>query len=84
MENMVPTVGGLLRDKVSGKTNYLVLGSLEGFPDWAVERKFLKAKSLIDEGRRITVVSEQEFIEMINVARETLQTSSPAAEGGQK
>ena len=84
LENMVPTVGGLLRDKVSGKTNYLVLGSLEGFPDCAVERKFLKAKSLIDEGRRITVVSEQEFIEMINVARETLQTSSPAAEGGQK
>lgn len=82
MENMVPTVGGLLRDKVSGKTNYLVLGSLEGFPDWAVERKFLKAKNLIEEGKQITIVSEQEFVEMINVAWKTLQISPPAAEGG--
>ena len=72
LENMVSMVGGLLRDKVSGKTNYLVLGSLEGFPDWAVERKFLKAKSLIEEGKRITIVSEQEFVEMINAARKTL------------
>lgn len=82
LENMVPTVGGLLRDKVSGKTNYLVLGSLEGFPDWAVERKFLKAKNLIEEGKQITIVSEQEFVEMINVAWKTLQISLPAAEGG--
>ena len=79
---MVPTVGGLLRDKVSGKTNYLVLESLEGFPDWAVERKFLKAKNLIEEGKQITIVSEQEFVEMINVAWKTLQISLPAAEGG--
>lgn len=68
LENMVGTVGGLLREKVSTKLNYLVVGDISGLPDWAVERKYKKADELIAAGQRIKKITEADFLQMVGAA----------------
>ena len=76
VENMVGTVGGLLREKVSGKLNYLVVGDISDLPDWAIERKYQKADEFISSGKNIKKITEAEFLQLIGSALSDIQTKA--------
>lgn len=59
----VTRLGGSVHDAVSGKTNFLVVGS-EGNPCWAYScygRKIEKAMALRRDGARLVIVHESDF-----------------------
>ena len=63
------SVGGLLKDRVSKNSRYLVKGDIDDLPDWAIERKYEKALDLIDAGSDIEIISEDEFYDLIENAK---------------
>lgn len=63
------SVGGLLKDRVSKNSRYLVKGDIDDLPDWAIERKYEKALDLIDAGNDIEIISEDEFYDLIENAK---------------
>lgn len=74
VEGMVGTVGGVLREKVSTKLNYLVVGDISGLPDWAIERKYKKAEDLIAAGNHIEKISEAEFLQLVGSTLGAIRT----------
>lgn len=72
IEKMVETVGAILRDRVSGKTDYIVVGDTSDYPDWALARKLGKADELISLGKPIKKISEEEYIKMIYSAQKCI------------
>lgn len=65
VESLVPQVGALVRENVSGKLDYLVVGDVSSLPDWALERKLKKADALIAEGKPLQKLTENEFIRLV-------------------
>lgn len=65
LEEKAVSLGGNLRQEVNGKTAYLVSGDISPLPDWAVSRKTGKAKELIEKGKDIKIISENEYIQMM-------------------
>lgn len=59
-------VGANLRTKINTKTRYLVCGRLENLPQWALERKYGAAQKMIESGVQIQILSEDEYINLIN------------------
>lgn len=62
-ENM----GAVVRQSVSGKTDYLVIGSY-GSPDWSYENygsDVMKAWELQEAGKKVKIVNEEDFIPLI-------------------
>ena len=57
MEQLALNCGACVRQQVNGKTGYLVEGDISDLPDWAVTRKHGKAKVLIEQGKKIQVIS---------------------------
>lgn len=72
LENMVDSVGALLRTAPNSKTDFLVVGNIKGYPDWAIERKLKKVDDLIANGKPIQKISEKQYIRMIYDARDVL------------
>ncbi len=68
VENMVGTVGGILRDTVTKRLDYLVVGDITNLPVWAIARKLRKSEELISAGSEIKKVTEPEFLQMIAAA----------------
>lgn len=66
LESLLETVGANKRDKVNGKTSYLVTGNLHNLPQWALERKYQKAKQLMQEGKNIKIISEEDYIKLLH------------------
>ena len=65
LENAVEKVGANLRTEVNGNTDYLVAGDVTHLPQWAVERKYLKAKELIEKGGKLRIITEEQYFNMI-------------------
>lgn len=63
------SVGGLVKDRVSKNSRYLVKGNIDDLPDWALERKYEKALDLSEAGGDIDIISEDEFYELIENAK---------------
>ncbi|MBO5449796.1 MAG: DUF1738 domain-containing protein [Ruminococcus sp.] len=63
----VKAAGGKVTEKVSRKTDILVLGSYEDFnaPKGEKSEKLLKAEKLIADGYNITIINEQQFIDLL-------------------
>lgn len=76
IEELARSVGGMVQDKVNGKTEFLVQGDITGLPEWAVERKTGKAEELIEAGQNLRIISEDEYIAMIDDAKETMDFKS--------
>lgn len=72
LEKMLQEVGAVLAKSVEKDTNYLVKGDISDFPDWALERKLYKAEDFITSGSSIKIISEQEFLELIENAKSAL------------
>ena len=72
LESMVSSVGALLKASVNGKTDFLVVGSVDGYSEWAIERKLKKADDLISNGKPIQKITEQEYVKMVYCARDAL------------
>ena len=75
LENLVNSVGALKRDTVSGNTDYLVVGKIDNLPDWALQRKYERAKELQAKGKKVKLISEKEYSELINAALDCLSLS---------
>lgn len=63
VEEMIKLAGGIVKSSVSGKTNYVVIGSL-GSKSWSYGNygsKIQRATELIKEGKDISIVNEEEF-----------------------
>jgi len=72
MEALAQSVGGVLREKISGRTSYLVKGDVSDLPDWALDRKLHKAEELIEAGKGIQIIDEAEFMILIADAKNVL------------
>ena len=72
MEALAQSVGGVLREKISGRTSYLVKGDVSDLPDWALDRKLHKAEELIEAGKGIQIIDEAEFMRLIADAKNAL------------
>ena len=72
MESLAQSVGGVLREKISGRTSYLVKGDVSDLPDWALDRKLHKAEELIEAGKGIQIIDETEFMRLIADAKNSL------------
>ena len=76
LESFLELVGANKRDKVNGNTDYLVVGELKNLPQWALERKYQKARQLSDAGKKVKMITEKDYITLIQKSialRETLQ-----------
>ncbi|WP_298733524.1 exonuclease domain-containing protein [uncultured Subdoligranulum sp.] len=65
LESSLEKIGANLRDNVNGNTDYLVKGSLTNLPDWAVERKYSKAVTLSQNGKKVKIIDESEYISLL-------------------
>lgn len=65
LELSIEKMGANLRDNVNGNTDYLVKGSLTNLPDWAVERKYGKAVTLVQNGKKVKIIDESEYISLL-------------------
>lgn len=68
LADIVSTHGGLLRDGVSRKTNYLIVGN-DGNPCWAYScygRKIEEAINLRREGFKLQIVNETDFWDAVS------------------
>lgn len=65
LQNALQAVGANLRTEINTKTSYLVYGNLENLPPWALERKYEKAKKMIENGTQIIVISEVEYLNLL-------------------
>lgn len=72
MEALAQSVGGVLREKISGRTSYLVKGDVSDLPEWALDRKLHKAEELIEAGKGIQIIDEAEFMRLIADAKNAL------------
>lgn len=73
LEGMLTTVGALLRDRPTGKTNYIVVGDTSDYPEWAISRKLGRVDELIADGKAISKISEQQYVQMIYSARDEIR-----------
>jgi DNA polymerase III epsilon subunit family exonuclease len=73
LESLVNSVGALKRDGVSRNTDYLVVGKIDNLPEWALKRKYGRAKELQSEGKKVQLISEQEYLKLIKIAIENLK-----------
>lgn len=62
---MLEQVGANLRSSVNTKTAFLVVGDTSNLPDWALDRKLHVAESLIEKGQDLQIISESEYIDLI-------------------
>jgi len=72
LQSLIENVGGNLRNEVNTKTRYLVVGETKNLPDWAIERKLGKAKELISNGKNIELISEANYLLLIQQAVEIM------------
>lgn len=70
LESDLEQVGANLRLKVNSNTDYLVIGELKNLPQWALERKYLIAKKFYDNGGKIKIIIESEYINLIEQVKE--------------
>lgn len=68
LQEELEKVGANLRPQVNRNTDYLVAGELANLPQWALERKYLKAKEFLDKGGKLQIITEKEFILLIENA----------------
>ena len=64
VEKLISEHGGIVRKSVSGKTDYLVVGSL-GSVDWSCGNygtKIKKAKEIQLSGGKVKIISEEDFL----------------------
>lgn len=80
LEALAPSVGALIRTKISSRTDYLVAGDVSTLPEWAYQRKMGKAQELIAGGGKIKIITEDEYIEMIGSAKATLSEAKPSVD----
>lgn len=73
IEQLATSVGGFVREKVTSKTDYLVVGDIKDLPDWAIARKFGKAEQLRTEGKKVKNISEAEYLKLIEDAKAILK-----------
>lgn len=73
LEEMLASVGALLRQSVTSKTDYLVVGDLTDLPDFALERKSYKADQMIAQGGKIQKITELEYLALIKTALAALK-----------
>lgn len=73
IEKLATSVGGFVREKVTSKTDYLVVGDIKDLPDWAIARKFGKAEQLRTEGKKVKNISEAEYLKLIEDAKAILK-----------
>lgn len=67
IENLIISLGGICKSSVSGKTNYVLVGSL-GSPDWVCGNygtKIKKALELQKNGNPIQILNEKDFFKVI-------------------
>lgn len=62
LQEELEKVGANLRPQVNRNTDYLVAGELANLPQWALERKYLKAKEFLDKGGKLQIITEKEFL----------------------
>ena len=64
---LVVNIGGKCTDKISGRTDYLIIGRDEYHTSGnaGMEGKILQAKEMIQNGSEIQIVTESVFLEML-------------------
>lgn len=65
IERMILEQGGTVCGAVSGKTNYLIVGSFPDYPDDYVSTKMQKAFDIIDAGGSVQIVYPDRFFVML-------------------
>ena len=75
LEEELQKVGANLRPEVNRNTDYLVMGELKNLPQWALERKYLKAKETQDKGGKVKILTEAEYTSLLQeiLAKKTAQ-----------
>lgn len=66
LEALTEQVGALLRNSVTGNTDYLVVGNMDNMPEWATKRKLNKAFELQRSGGKVKIIGEAEYMALIN------------------
>ena len=61
-------IGGIITDGVTKDTNYLVIGEQDysKYGEGFISSKLKKAQKYLTEGQDIELITERQFIEMIN------------------
>ena len=72
MQSLAVSVGALPRDQVSGRTDFLVMGDINGYPEWAIEKKKGTAEKLQAKGGKIQIIDESAFLSMVSKAKTAL------------
>lgn len=73
LENMLSKVGAILQTSVNTNTDFLVVGNISNLPEWALERKYKKAREIYDKKGIIKILSETKYLSMIENAKEQLK-----------
>lgn len=73
LENMLSEVGAIFQNSVNTNTDFLVVGNISNLPEWAIERKYGKAREIYDKKGIIKILSETKYLSMIENAKEQLK-----------
>ncbi len=73
LENMLSEVGAILQTSVNTNTDFLVVGNISNLPEWAIERKYGKAREIYDKKGIIKILSETKYLSMIENVKEQLK-----------
>lgn len=73
LEDMLENVGAVLKNSVTKKLDYLVVGDVSHLPEWALERKINKADRYISEGCPIVKLTEGEYLHLIGNALNSMK-----------
>lgn len=62
---MIESAGGIVKNSISSKVNYLVVGDLSNYGEDYSSTKLKRARELKDAGNDIEIITESQFIEFV-------------------
>ena len=73
LQEMAEEVGANPREKLLKSTDFLVVGNIREYPEWAIERKLLASNQLRKEGRKVINITEKAFYRLVNGAKSAMK-----------
>lgn len=73
LQEIAEEVGASPREKLLKSTDFLVVGDVREYPEWAIERKLLASNQLRKEGRNVTNITEKAFYRLVDGAKSAMK-----------